>query len=145
MKAIIVIVGAIILLGALAYGIMPTIQDFQTENIDQNINVSTGVGVTTATMTLGSTVWNDSLAYLAISSNNSSDVPIATSYNVTSKALTVSGLSDNTTRILTISYKTNGLDEYRGVEQATTALPTVLIVGIIAVVLGAVVIAFMRR
>jgi hypothetical protein len=145
MKAIIVIVGAIILLGALAYGIMPTIQDFQTENIDQNINVSTGVGVTTATMTLGSTVWNDSLAYLSISSNNSSDVPIATSYNVTSKSLTVSGLSDNTTRILTISYKTNGLDEYRGVEQATTALPTVLIVGIIAVVLGAVVIAFMRR
>lgn len=144
-KAIILVVGAVLLLGAIAYGIMPTLNDFRTEDVDQNVNVSTGVGATTATLTLGSSLWNDSLSYLSLSSNNSNDVPAATSYNATTKVLAVSGLSDNSTRTLTVSYKVNGLEDNRGVEEGVKSLPTVLILVVIALAISVVLFIFMRK
>lgn len=69
-------------------------------------NVSTPVSQFAANITLPKSLWESSLpAVTGFGSNATQDYPSATNYNSVTKRLEISGLSDNTTRALTINYK----------------------------------------
>ena len=69
--------------------------------------VTTPPGQYASNVTLTIALWNNSVPTIKLASTSDSDVPSAASYNSLSKRLEVYGLSDNTTRTLTVQYKIN--------------------------------------
>jgi len=105
MKSLVIVFGSLILLIGLPFAFQ-TIDDSVTQSYTQAISgVGTSAGEYAANVTLGRALYNnDSVAVSGISSNVSSDTPTASSYNSVNKALEVSGLADDETRTLTITF-----------------------------------------
>lgn len=106
--------------------VMDSITDFRTDTLTETFNAATGVGVTTYNTTLTSPLWNNNRAHAETSSDLNTDTPTPSSYNVTSRNLLVDGLTANTSRVITIEYKTAGLADYEGVEEVSTKTPLFL-------------------
>lgn len=85
------------------------VYDFRTDLREEDFSVATAVGVTTDNSTLGQPLYDDDIGTVDFLSDETTDVPIATSYNTTSRQLLVSGLSANSTRTLTIFYDVDAL------------------------------------
>jgi hypothetical protein len=81
-----------------------SIYTFRTDPKTDVIIVTTGVGATTANMTLAKAIYLADQSTLSIYSNNETDVPIYGAYTAATKVLQVNGLSSNITRTLTLTY-----------------------------------------
>lgn len=85
------------------------VYDFRTDLREDEFTSPTGVLVTTANVTLGKPVYDNDTSTIDYFSDLSTDVPVYSSYNATSRQLGVAGLTDNTTRTLTITYDIDAL------------------------------------
>lgn len=86
------------------------IYDFRTDLRTDTFNTSTAVGVTTANETLLDDLYDGDIGSVDIASDDATDAPLANSYNSTSRVLGMTGLTENTTRTLEISYDIDALD-----------------------------------
>jgi len=121
------------LLAVMATGIMAATLDFRTDILEEAFSVTTA-NTTTATVQLGDTLWNDTTSFIdSILSDDITDTPAATSYNATNREVTVSGLSANVTRVLTVSYKSNALEDAEAAEDIIIHLPATLLVAVILI------------
>jgi len=66
--------------------------------------VATGAGVTTADVTLSTALYDNDNDTIRFYSDTSTDSPTFTSYNGTTRVMSLSGLTANTTRTLDVSY-----------------------------------------
>lgn len=85
------------------------IYDFRTDLRTDTFSIATGVGVTSANETLLNDLYDGDIGSIDIASDDAADVPLANSYNATSRLLNITGLTDNTTRTLSISYDIDAL------------------------------------
>lgn len=91
------------------------IYDFRTD-VRTDINtVTTSIGVTTGNITLFSTLYDNDTSTITISSDDSDDSPLYSSYNTTTRRLVFSGLAANTTRTMTVLYDVDALTESEAV------------------------------
>lgn len=135
-----VIVGIIMV--AVMFIIFPIVMDsahaLQTEEYTQEeAAVETGVGETSADVVLDEELWSDSVDnVVSIASDDETDTPVAGSYAAATQTLTVTGLTAETTRALTIFYKTDALTDYTGMGAIVAVAPLLLFLGVIGAVVG---------
>ena len=84
--------------------------DFRTDLKEDNFTVSTAVGVNTGNVTLFKSVYDDDTSTISITSDDSDDVPLFTSYNATTRLTDFSGLSANNSRTVTLTYDIDALE-----------------------------------
>lgn len=90
--------------------ITTAIYDFRTDVREDTFIVATAPGVTSANTTLLRAVFDDdtqTISYLS----TIAETPVFSSYNITSRQVLTSGLTDNTSRTLTVIYDTNALTQ----------------------------------
>lgn len=106
MRSIIIIFAAIMMTIATPFMFI-AIDDAITEDATQSFaGISTAAGVYAANVTLSRSIYdNDTQSIDSIASNITADTPSAYTWNSVSKILTVSGLSDDALRTLTIGFK----------------------------------------
>jgi len=105
-KVFFAILAVFLLLGAFQASINDGIKGWRTEDTTEAYSpVTTGVGVTTANVTLTSELYQDKASeVIAVSSNVTGETPVATSYVTTGNKLLISALDADTTRTLTVNY-----------------------------------------
>lgn len=142
MKSVTVLIGAVIVILLMA-AVMVSVTDFRTDSFQDTFDVTTGGGETTAPVVLSQDLFNDATYNVsAISSNLTADTPAAASYVTATNTLTVSGLDADLTRRLTVTYRIDGLEDYIGAGVAAGLWPLLIILGVIAIVAGAMYNAF---
>ena len=72
--------------------------------------VSTNSTATTGTVQLVKDIYDDDVTTISLSSNDVDDSPLYSSYNATTRALTVSGLAVSTDRTLTVTYDVDAIN-----------------------------------
>jgi hypothetical protein len=135
MKIILVVIALIgvIFLAISAPGLLAGLDDLRTDNQAQQYIVATGVGVTNSTVQLPAVLWEGSPVNASATSNITTDTPVVDNYTASNRVVSISGLTANTTRILTVSYLTAGLTDYTGAEQTSRNFPTIYMVVIILI------------
>lgn len=94
-----------IFLAAFAGPVVDGIKGVRAESRTDTANVTTGVGVTTGSVNLTYNLYQEILAEVqSITSTDEDDTPVAGTYTDATKVLLVTGLDDDTTRILTVNY-----------------------------------------
>ena len=111
------------------------VYDYRTDIRTDNFAVSTAVGADNTTVQLFKDIFDDDASTVEISSDEVSDAPYWVSYNGTSRALLVAGLTANTTRTLDISYDTDAIGE-GGITNFLGILPWVWIIIWVAFPIG---------
>ena len=106
--------------------------------------VDTGVGETSAIVTLSQDLYGDETRNASITSNVTADAPIASSYASATNSLNVTGLQASTSHYLTITYSIDRLGDYLGAGAGAKVVPVLLILGILCIVGGAGYQAFRR-
>jgi len=83
--------------------------DFRTDLKEDRFTVQTSAGVTTGNATLFKGVYDNDTSTVDISSSDSDDSPLLSSYNSTTRLLSFSGLAASTNRTITVNYDTSAL------------------------------------
>lgn len=135
--AIIILMG----LGAITDGIL----DFRTDSVSDDFSVTTNATASTAQVQLTNTLWEGETVYASVSSNTTADSPTMTGYTAASKALDIGGLASNTTRILTVTYRTFALTNFPGADTGIRFFPALLVLAVVAIPLLAVVFTILGR
>lgn len=138
MKAIILIIGVCLIILLLA-PVMAGIKDFRSAGKTEPHNVTTGESATTGTLTLSKALYDDDTAHVTITSNNTNDAAVPSSYASATRLLTVSGLVASTSRQLSVAYRYNQLDSFWGADLGAKTWPLLLGLGIIGIIVGAVI------
>lgn len=86
------------------------IYDFRTDVTQNDFYVSTAIGTTNATVVLTKSIYLADVSTLSALSDLASDDPTYASYNTTTRATVFTGLSENATRTLQVSYDTDALN-----------------------------------
>lgn len=101
-------------------------------------NVTTGGAVTTADVTLSQSLFDDATYNVVVTSNNTADAPIASTYTSATKLLHVTGLNAEDYRQLSVVYKIDALSSYYAAGVGTKIWPIFLVLGTIGLIIGAV-------
>ncbi len=142
MKHITVILGAVLVILLMA-AMLSGLTSFRSTSVTDLFNNTTGVAETTANLTLTQPILDgDRLNVTVLSSNITSDAPIAYTYQSATNILNVSGLAASDARRLTVTYRVGSLTAFPGVDIAAKFWPLFIVVGVIGVVVGAIVDAF---
>lgn len=137
---------AIIFLVLMLPGVTTGTESFRTDVKTQSYSVTTAGGATSQNVTLGWELWNNAVTEVTnLSSNMTTDNPVANSYAAAGNLLEITGLAAATTRTVSVSYRTAGLDSYQGAEQASTKLPAVVIGLIVLIPLALLAAIFIKR
>lgn len=136
---------AIIVLAFTLPAITGALFDFRTDSFTESFIETTAAAESNVTIQLAEPLWDGSVAYAAVSSNDTSEVPQPYSYNETTRALLVNGLNASTARLLTVTYSSGGLDDYTGAETGVVNIPTAIVVSIIILPLGLIVAYFFKN
>jgi len=108
------------------------IYDFRTDLREDEFTYATGVGVNSANVTLGKPVYDDDIFTIDILSDLLTDNATYSGYHTTSRLLDISGLSDNATRLLTISYDIDALEGSDAINALLDRVPFIWMLIIIA-------------
>jgi hypothetical protein len=138
---VLISIGLIAGLGAMSDGI----KDFRTDLVTDSFVLSTDATTTNGTGQLTNPLWENQISESAISSNLTSDTPAITAYTAGNKALDFNGLASNTTRLITVQYRTFGLSEYPGADSGVKFIPMAIVLAIIFLPLLAVVMILLGR
>lgn len=137
MKAMSLIIGAMVvmlLFGAVLGAVNATrMVDFQEQH-----DITTAAAETTADVVLSQDLYGDKTSNVNVTSDLSTDAPIAFTYVSDTQTLTINGLDDDATRRLTLTYKIDNLDDFLGLGIAIKVWPTFLILGVIGIIVAAV-------
>jgi hypothetical protein len=136
-KIVLGIVGLIIVL-ILAGNVLPdVINTTAADHYSEPFEVATGAGQTSTNVTLSYDNYYSDLTGLTVQSNLQTDNPVITAYDKDTNGVTVSGLAQSQTRILTIGYYREAGTEFYGFGGFLKLLPVLVIIGgIIACILG---------
>lgn len=137
MKSALLLMAAIII-ALLLPSTAESINDFRTAEYTEPHIVTTAPAVTTSDITLSQSLFSDATANVEITSNNTADAPIPLSYVKATKVLTVSGLSADDVRNLSIIYKIDDLADDLGAGLSARILLTLYVLGIFGLIGGAV-------
>ena len=121
------------------------IYDFRTDQRSDYFNYSTSVGETTANVTLLRPVYDDDTSTISVLSDTAADIPVFSSYNTTTRATIITGLADNTTRLLTVTYDVDALSDANAVEAIISRLDFLWLLMIIAFPIAALAAIFTGR
>jgi hypothetical protein len=144
MKPISLIIGScivILLLGAVLGGITL----FRSAEYIQPAVITTAGGITTADVILVQPLFDDTTAYVTITSNNTGDAAIPSSYTAASHTLTISGLLESTSHYLYITFRYNQLGSYWAADIASRAWPLLIAVGVLGCIGAAVYTSYGNR
>jgi hypothetical protein len=83
---------------------------FETDLREDSFTVTTDNVTTTATVQLFDEIYDDDVSTLEFASDNTSDVPVYSSYNATTRALVVAGLGTDATRTLDVTYDIDAIN-----------------------------------
>ncbi len=125
-----IIIADLFMLAALP-AIMNLVTDFRTDDYTQTYIVATNATSVNGTVQLNKQLWEGSIVYAEVASNITSDTPALTDYNTDNRALTFNGLALNSSRLITVDYKSNGLTEFTGANQGSLIFPTVYILAVV--------------
>jgi hypothetical protein len=84
--------------------IQTAIYDFRTDIQTDNFNVATALATTTGNVTLSKELYGNDTQTIVLNSNLSTDSPVYSSYNTTTRVLKMSGFTVNATRTLEVLY-----------------------------------------
>ena len=99
------ILAIFLLLGAFATPINDGIKTWRTNDTSEDFDVNTAAGVTGANVTLSYNLYQEALAEVqSISSNDTDDIPIASTYTDATKVMEITGLDDSEGHALTVNY-----------------------------------------
>lgn len=112
--------------------ITTAIYDFRTDLREDTFNNTTGSGETTANVTLLRPVYDDDTETIDLLSSISTDALVYASYNTTTRLLGMSGLSVNSTRVLTVFYDVDALRGSDAINALMNIIPFIWLVSIIA-------------
>ena len=143
MKIAVVFLGIIILAFTLP-SIAGAVFDFRTDSITETFVKVTGAETNT-TVQLDKPVWDGSKAYIAVASNDTTEVPTVYSYNETTLAAIIDNLNASSGHILTVTYDTGGLEDYSGADTGVRSIPTAFVIALIILPLGLIVLYFFGR
>jgi len=118
---------------------------FRTDLETDYFTSPTGAVVTTANVVLQKAIYDDDTDTITITSDLSTDVPVYSSYNATSRLLGMSGLTANTTRIVTVSYDVDALGAGTGLVDLVDKLPWFLLLIVIAFPVAGIAAIFTNR
>ena len=121
------------------------IYDFRTEERTNTFSTTTGLGETTANVTLFDDLYDCDLGSVDIDSDNSTDNPVASSINCTTREMTVTGLSANVTRALDVTYDIDALGAFDSINTLLDRLPFIWMLMIIAFAPAGLFAIFTRR
>lgn len=130
MKAALLIISAILIIGFLPFAVA-SIEEFRSVDYSEPHIVDTGIGETDADVVLSQDLFNDATANVSLSSDNGDDAPIPSAYTAATHTLNISGLADDDSRTMTITYKIGALDDYFGADLGARMWPTMLILCVI--------------
>ncbi len=121
------------------------IYSFRTDLKTDLITANTASGNTTANVTLNKPIYSSDTSTLTLYSDLSSDIPLYGAYNAATKTLLITGLTDNTTRTLTVSYDTDALTGAGAFNTVLDRTPYIWMVIVAALPVIALVVLFRRR
>jgi hypothetical protein len=139
MRSVQMVLGAIVII-LLMGATLAAINLFRMEDYTATYNnVITAPGVTTGNTTLTQPLYDEDVALVSVSSNDTNDAPIPTTYTKATRRVDYIGLTESTTRSLTVTYSIDRLRNYLGASIASSTWPIFLILGVIGIIAGAVV------
>jgi hypothetical protein len=138
---LLVALGLVAGLGAMTDGV----KDFRTNMVTDNFVLTTNTTSVNGTVQLSRPLWEGLTTEASISSNITSDTPALTSYTAGSKSLNFNGLATNTTRLITVEYRTFDLTDYPGADTGVKFIPMALILATIFLPLISVVMVLLGR
>lgn len=133
MRPALLVIAAVIIVLLLPASIV-ALNEFRMTDYEEPHNITTGAGETTANVSLSQELFNDDTALVSLSSNNTSDAPIPYLYTSATRYLLITGLVEDDTRQVTVTYKIDNLTDYVGAGVAAKVWPVFLILGIIGIV-----------
>ncbi len=128
-QAFLVLVAAVILW---MLPVNEAVRDYRTYTQADNFQATTGVGITSVNVTISKALFDNDISTFFLSSNTSAETPIYSSYNGTSRQLTIGSLAENTTRTLSVSYLVNALTAWPSVEPFVNRISFIILLLIIA-------------
>jgi hypothetical protein len=137
--------GFLIVLSSVIFWMLPvadSIYAWKTESRTDTFTVVTAPGITSGNSTLVKSIYNDDVSTIILSSDLSTDIPVYSSYNGTSKKVVYTGLSANTTRQIEIQYDTIAFDEGSVFEALSSLAVWLLYIFFIVFPLGGLWVAF---
>ena len=141
---ILVVLTSIFILGGLG-AMTDGIKDFRTDWVTDSSILTTNTTTTNGTVQLINPLWEGQISDAVISSNLSIDTPALTGYTSASKNLAFSGLAANTSRLITVEYRTFGLQDYPGADTGVKFMPMAAIMAAVFLPLLAVVMILLGR
>jgi len=108
------------------------VYDYRTDLKTDTFTTTTAVGVTTGNATLGTDLYDCDMSSIDIDSDDSTDNPVPSSINCTNRFLDISGLTANTTRILSITYAYDALQGSTAINNLLDRVPWIWLLVIIA-------------
>ena len=114
--------------------ITAAVYDFRTDVREDVFTVATAVSTSNATVVLLKSIYDDDVSTISLQSDLSTDVPLYYSYNTASRALLFTGLTDNTTRTMNVSYDVYALVGSDAADTIVSRVPVLWIICIIAFV-----------
>lgn len=142
--AVLVVLVAIGTAGGLG-AILDAVKDFQTDYVTDSFILSTNETSVNGSVQLTRQLWEGLTSEATITSNITADTPAMTAYTPGNRALAFNGLGVNTTRLITVEYRTFDLADYPGAATGVKFVPMALIMSLIFVPLGAVVMLIVNR
>lgn len=146
MKTIMIIIGVILIL--MMFGTMlGGINNAKTDERTDDFTVVTGIGETTADVVLITNLYGASLLHVvSVVSSLGTDVPLQTDYTALTRTLEVSGLTADTTRTLSVSYRYDALTgDNAAAGTFLDMLPLFIGIALVVVVIAGLVMAFKNR
>lgn len=104
------------------------IYDFRTDLREDSFNYTTGIGETTANVTLHKAIYDSDTDTMALTSDLPTDLPLLVSYNVTNRLVVLSGLIANTARTLGVSYDINALEDNEALDTFLGWIPYIWLI-----------------
>jgi len=125
---LIVVVSAILFM----LPVTEAIYDYRTDLRTDTFSTTTAAAVTSANVTLLTGLYDSDISTIDIDSDDSTDDPLANTYNATSRVLNVTGLTAATTRTLDITYDIDALEGSDAIGKIADIVPFVWMILIIA-------------
>lgn len=142
--AVIVVLVAMGTVGGLG-AMMDAVKDFRTDYVTESYVLSTNTTTVNGTVQLASPLWEGLTTEATISSNITEDFPTLTGYTAGNRAVSFNGLALNTTRLVTVQYRTFDLAAYPGADTGVKFVPMAIGMGLIFTPLLAVAMIIMGR
>lgn len=142
MKTATLLVAAVIIILMLPAAILAVDQFRLSDQTDPFVVPS---GSSASEVTLSQDLYGDETRNAAVSSNVTTDAPIASTYTAATNVLAITGLDDEEEHYLTVTYKIDRLADYFGAGAGSKVLPVLLVLGVLCIVGGAGYHAFSHR